>query len=233
MEQLSEYSGPRSIKLKSVLITRGGRKLYRHISGKGCVLEINDAGTTVKLFVVDAEYRAKPIAWSSESPATVDGLENYSINHGFLRDGSKSVVTAADITDEEINAHFGTVRDLNTSKQNTDIICAAGNAEKYPAAWHCRNVNIDGIGTLSLPNIQLLARIYCEALAIDAVDPTVQAYPDYSLIKLWPIDGATSSKVWSSTAHDSSYMWYVDYYGSIGSLPKTGKYAVVPVAELS
>lgn len=48
------------------------------------------------------------------------------------------------------------------------------------AVSKCRSVLVNGTGC-NVPNIQQLARIYCDALLLDSMDPTASANPTKKL----------------------------------------------------
>ena len=237
----SAWSPALSIKVGTAIITAGGRKLWRHSSGKGSVLQMNDNGMIVNVFIRDAADRTKA-KWCINTTTDITGLPRYTPGtkdgqipttrfDGSLSDNN-TPETFKTITDAQLNTIFKSGnRDTNTSKQNTGLICAAGDASVFPAAWHCKNITVDGVGELALPRIQILARLYCEALAIDAIDPTVSSHPDYALAKIWDSAGPIQ-RVWASTDYLVSNAYLTYYNGYCYQLIKTNTCGVIPVQEL-
>lgn len=231
----SPYSGVSTFKMKAGYIdTPGGRKAYRHSSDKGTVLILDDAGETVHLLVADAAYRGTAkwdSVYTSSSNAVDTSLKNYASMPTTKFDGGSSVLPttlAATITDTQLNNFFSSHRDINTSKQNTDILVNSY-ASRAAAANFCRSVVIDGRGC-DLCNIQRLARVYCEANFLDTLDPTVGSYTDMKLSS-WNVGG--KDYAWSSTERASNTAWLVSNYGDLyGSFIKNAVFSVIPVQEL-
>lgn len=212
--------------IQEKVIAPSGRKLYRHSSNMGTVMEYIDYDdTTKKLLILDAVYRSSA-KWGSQSTDTE--LTNITGNTGYPSFGSQTTTTnAASITDETINSFFDdTRRDPSTAKANTDVLVNLGS--NYAAATYCRTVKINNTGC-DLPTIQQLYRIYCDADAIDKLDPTVTTNNNKKLSG-WKINDI--SPHWSSTESSNMRAWYVIDSGNVGYGTKNSIYAVVPVLEL-
>ena len=65
--------------LQPKIVSKGGRKLYRHSSGMGTVIEFND-GVDRKVLVLDAQYRARELRMSSDYNTDLP-LPNYYPNN--------------------------------------------------------------------------------------------------------------------------------------------------------
>lgn len=231
----SPYSGVSTFKMKAGYIdTPGGRTAYRHDSDKGTVLIFDDYGEIVYMLIADAAYRGTA-AWDNMYTNNKDAVDttipNISSISAIKFNGSSSNITttiASTITDAQLNNLFGSNRDTNTSKQNTDILVNSY-AYRAPAANFCRSVVIDGRGC-DLCNIQRLARIYCEADFLDTMDSTVSSYPSNKLSN-WKIGGQSSA--WSSSEVDNLFVWVVTSVGNYTNYPKANVLSVIPVQELS
>ena len=60
------------------------------------------------------------------------------------------------------------------------------------AVHHCRSQVVDGVAC-DLPNVQELARLFCDALFIDSLDPTAASNTPHSLATIF------NDFAWSST----------------------------------
>lgn len=74
------------------LISAGGRKLYRHSSGMGTVIEFND-GVDRKVLVLDAQYRNRSVKMSSDTSTDLP-LPNYCPNNIPDEEMSKEEIEA-------------------------------------------------------------------------------------------------------------------------------------------
>lgn len=212
--------------IPTIITTEGGRRLYRHDSGMGTVIEFND-GILRKVLVLDAKYRENSIQLSDDTTTDLP-LTNYSAsnnkNNSYLN-GSSNLNTNSsyNITDETLNSLWWT--DDYTSRINTDAWLRKSDGS--PAATFCRNIEVEGT-PCDLPNFQTLQRIYCEAIHLDQLDPTVTEFSNLKATKLF-----ASSRVWSSTECDAQYAWSISYNGNCGRfLPVNNGYGVFPVLEL-
>lgn len=182
------------------IVSAGGRKLYRHESGMGTVMEFND-GQDHKVLVLDAQYRFGELMGNSGTAS----LPQYSFTTGYINGGSVNV-TPSDcetLTDEFLNNTWFV--DENTSKYNTDAWLSTNGTY---APQMCRSITVNGIGC-DIPNFQTLLRIYCEAANLDLLDPTVSSYSDYKLSD-WLGNTNTASSTRYSVPTDT---WGIDYRG--------------------
>ena len=186
----------------AAVTTAGGRTLYRHSSGMGTVMEFND-GSPRKVIVLDAQYRGYGMI-TNDGYGIDTALPNYQSKNSnstwYINGGSSSTTCAAcaSVTDATLNSLWASSIDANTSKHNTDVWIGYSDST---AAQLARGVKVDGVGC-DIPNFQTLMRIYCEAEALDAMDPTVSSYAGNALGSAntndsWCIAGCFSS--WSST----------------------------------
>ncbi len=212
--------------LPTPIISAGGRKLYRHSSDMGTVMEFND-GQDRKVLVLDAQYRARALLMTSSRTDT--SLPNYSqtnSNNNWYIHGTDSSTTpsaCASLTDATLNSLWVNSIDANTSKYNTDVWLTMNGCD---AATHCRSITVDGVGC-DIPNIQTLMRIYCEAINLDALDPTVASYQNMKLS-----DWFGSWYLYSSSEYDTYYVRRVSCNGGCNEFNKGSVCGVCPVLEL-
>lgn len=178
--------------LENVTINTGtGRKLWRHSSGIGTVIEYNYWGTIQQMLVADARYRG-------EAQFGTYGIDTANPNLPIDKyiTGTNHAATAAApiITDAQLQAVAPSLRNDNTSRnacniwmQYTSYRDSVG-VYGVPSVQHCRNLNIGGLGTgfFDLPNAYDLSVVWIESDNIDALDPTISSYSYYALGKRNP-----------------------------------------------
>lgn len=213
-----------------------GRKIYRHPNGQGSVLEFDYWGRVMKLFVADAKYR--PATWLSYDTTRQDhGLPKMNDKGNWYPHGSADTDTSPltwTMTDKEWQADCPKLREDGTAKSNTDRLMQFSTTQ---AAHACRNIVIDGLGALDLPNIYELFIMYMEADKIDEMDPTFDQYKDMGLgckATNGRFDYMGSYGVWSSSEGSSDYVraWGVNYYGGVDCCNQDSRLGVAPVKEL-
>lgn len=207
------------------------RKIYRHSSNEGSVIEFDMYGSKVKLFVADAKYRAVK-QWGAYGVDTALGNFNNDINSINPADSdNKQDPLDYNLTDVELQSRFSTLRTISTAKASTDILMQYNDTE---AAHWCRAQSIDGIGNLDLPNIYELMVIYLEADNLDALDPTAGQYPNM-MLGHQATNGRfynTSGRYWSSTEFNNNQARHVRYDGQATNSSKQRSYGTIPVKEL-
>ena len=212
---------------ESVLITAGGRKLYRHESDMGTVMEFND-GKDRKVLVLDAQYRVRDVMMTSKYNDT--SLPNYTTykntNDTYYINGGSSATTpsaCSSLTDNTLNSLWVNSIDVNTSKYNTDVWLTQPDCE---CATHCRSIKVNGTGC-DIPNFQTLLRIFCEGVLLDELDPTVSSYPDLKLS-----DWLSSVDLWTSSENSKYLVREMSSAGYLRDGWKDSKCSVCPVLEL-
>ena len=210
-----------------------GRRIYRHSSNAGSVIEFDYWGTPMKLFVADAKYRATSLAYDATYRS--HGNPQLSVTTAYFNGTSDNDTAALSYTknDAWIQSTYSQLRNDGTAKSNTDKLMEYSTTQ---AAHHCRNQNIPGVGKLDLPNLYELIILYLESDNIDALDPTASSNRDKALGKMntyGRFDFGNSGYVWSSTEHSSTYAWVVLYYGCAFYYTQYGNRGVVPVQELA
>ena len=210
----------------------GVRKLYRHSSNEGSVIEIDYWGTPMKLFVADAKYRAVRLAYDTtpRSHGNPQLATSTAYFNGSADNRNGSLPYTKD--DAWIQSAYAALRGDGTAKSNTDFLMKFTTTE---AAHHCRNQDIPGIGPLDLPNLYELIILYLESDNIDALDPTAESNSDKALGMMNPrgrfgfgIDGY----IRSSTEYGRTTSWLVDCVGYAYNGNNTSDSGVVPVKEL-
>ena len=219
-------------------VSAGGRKLYRHSSGMGTVIEFND-GQARKVLVLDAQYRQRMLELAAARSGTIreeidlpeyDPDADSSSWFGLIQVGDANIhgfggysngfspAEAEQLTDEFLNSRWWV--DTNTSKHNTTAWINGtvdGASIDSEACEHCRSITVDGVAC-DLPNIQTVMRMYCEATNLDEMDPTANQYPELSMVSLMSVGGAGSSDpdhiyyeagIWSSTRYVNTGSWSV------------------------
>ena len=209
------------------------RKLYRHESDQGSVIEIDYWGTPMKLFVADAKYRGLDLAYDtmqqSHGNPQLTGITTAYFN-GSADNKAKPLTYTKD--DAWIQSTYATLRNDGTAKSNTDILMEFDTTE---GAHHCRNQDISGVGQLDLPNLYELTILYLESDNIDALDPTVESNRDKALGMMNTYGRFTFNAtygVWTSSEASSGHAWTVDSVGRMGHYaPHYGGF-IAPIKEL-
>ena len=212
---------------------RGGRKIYRHGSNEGSVIEIDYWGTPMKLFVADAKYRATNLAYDTTvrlhgNPALTGAPIDDFYESGY--DWTEPLPYIKD--DAWVQSTYAALKKDGTAKSNTDILMGFDTTE---AAHHCRSQDIPGVGQLDLPNLYELIILYLESDRIDALDPTAADNRDKALGMMNPhgrFNLNNQYRVWSSAEYSDWYAWNVHCYGYANSEYQHAIYGVTPVKEL-
>lgn len=217
----SRWSEPIPFSIKP--LTNGKRKLYRHSSNKGTVMDcILSHNRKKSILILDAAYRTDNVVWSStdiEMPTLLTNETDRYARTGYLSqsnyfslpviyDGFRVAEDTKDIDIPAFDSHT-----IN-SRLMTDAILAQDSAAE--AARYCRGVSVDNTDC-DLPDPEILVRIYAERRNIDALDPTVADYPQKSLVS-WFTD-IQDNKIGSGIAWANNSGWRFEY-----SLMLTGNY---------
>ena len=214
-------------------ITPSGRRIFRHSSNEGSVLEFDYWGRVMKLFVADAKYRSASLLVYDTTrrdhglPKMDDKGDWYP--HGSGDDRSKPLTWT--MADKEWQDKWPKLREDGTAKSNTDRLMQFSTTD---AAHYCRNQNISGIGALDLPNIYELFIMYMEADRLDAMDPTFEQYKDRGL-GCKATEGRfhmSNGYIWSSSEYSNDYARRVYYNGYVRYDLQDIQNGVAPVKEL-
>ena len=211
----------------------GVRKLYRHSSNEGSVIEIDYWGSPMKLFVADAKYRAARLAYDTTMRAHGNPQLSVSNAHfnGATDDPKKALTYNKD--DTWIQNTYAALKNDGTAKSNTDILMGFSTTR---AAHYCRSQDIPGVGQLDLPNLYELIILYLESDNIDALDPTAESNRDKALGMMntcCRFNFGNQTSLWSSTENNGGHAWYIFPNGNAnnGSYQNLGL-GVAPVKEL-
>ena len=211
----------------------GGRKIYRHSSNEGSVIEFDYWGTWTKLFVADARYRATNLAY--DTTVRPHGNPQLTVTKDYFNGSADDDAAALTYTKDDawIQDTYDALKNDGTARSNTDFLMRFDTTQ---AAHHCRNQNISGVGQLDLPNFYELIILYLESDNIDALDPTAESNRDKALGMMGTkgrFDFGNQRAAWSSTESGSDSGWRILYNGSARDY--YGEYShigVVPVKEL-
>lgn len=225
-------------------LAKVGRSLIRHSSGMGTVINFV-ADKTTRLLVLDAKYRthAKFGTYGTDVPE-LDNItsQNTSSNWGIYTTPSSSQKPSNHhtYTDRQINDKWSGKYDTKTSKENCDAwllyddITDTRGIVGVPAVRAARSILVGG-KPCDVPNIQCMMRIYCDAVRLDALDPTVGDYSGNAFIdnynnREWYVSGI--SVALTSTEYNASTVRCISDSSSAGSTSKDTNCAVIPVLEL-
>ena len=248
VQYIGEYNGKSdwSIPIKviyttNIIDTPSGRKLYRHPSNMGSILEYNDENEIKRVLILDAKYRNRGYKFGTYGTDTT--LENGNYN-GYV-DGNviQGVDPMRPITDETINSiwDFNT----NTSKQNCDVWMSysentdTDGTKGCPPVQHCRNIKVDDV-SCDLPNLQILCRIYVEYEELDKLDPTVNDYPNL-ILGPGSLGSRFTCGAFSSNENSANNIFILFYQSSIEPYGKnattredygTANFLTIPILEL-
>ena len=211
----------------------GVRKLYRHSSNEGSVVEFDYWGTRRKLFVADAKYRAAGLAYDTAISRT--GNPMLSVTTAWFNGSQDDNTVALAYTKDDawIQSAYAALKNDGTAKSNTGFLMEFDTTE---AAHHCRDQNIPSVGQLDLPNLYELIILYLESDNIDALDPTAESNRDKALGMMstngrFNFNGTLA--VWSSTSYSAmANAWFVNSRGRTYYAAKSSTRGVVPVKEL-
>ena len=210
-----------------------GRRIYRHSSNQGSVIEFDYWGTLMKLFVADAKYRGSHLTYDtvvqSHGNPQLTAITNACFNGSV--DNHKEVLTYTK-DDTWIQSTYAALKNDGTAKSNTDFLMKFGTTE---AAHFARQQNISGVGQLDLPNLYELIILYLESDNIDALDPTVESNRDKAL-GIMNTHGRfnfnNQYRVWSGTEFRYDAAYRVSYRGDAYGYNQGFYCGVVPVKEL-
>lgn len=207
------------------------RKIYRHSSNEGSVIEFDFYGTPMKMFVADAKYRSNGKHYGQyqvDLPLKGFLIEGY-INPSDIGDDQSSALTY-NLTDQELQDRFPSFSTVETAKAATDILMQYDDTD---AAHHCRAQVIDSVGALDLPNIYELIILYLESDNIDALDPSADDHPELKLGCTNPNGRFNGNSAWASTEYDLNSSRVVMKTGDANHLFKNEDLiSVYPILEV-
>lgn len=193
-----------------------GRKLYRHSSGMGTVMEYIDADSSKKkVLILDASYRstgtsasniACPSTLKQIAPSATEDISN-AIGNNYVTGFADA--TRLSMSDSYLNIIWPADKvDSHSSAYNTQQWLEL--AQDPAAAQYASAITVAG-AACQVPNLNVALRIFIEANTLDALDPTLSANATKALgdanpngfFGLEPTTKslATSSIAWSSPGY--------------------------------
>lgn len=204
---VSEWGVPTLIKVTAGKKLPSGRILYRHPSEEGSVLEWDDFGVKRTTLISDCsihitgKYNGTQVDYASKGmPITKrvnTGGNSYLWSELLNRSEYKY------LTDNDLNKMWEGALDTWTSTQNTNFAIEnlTSGYNYTPLISTIKTMTLAGVRP-SVPNINLLIRIYCDSEALQALDPTsknlFQMY-DQNTNGIWTFGSNRGNGCWSSS----------------------------------
>ena len=200
----------------------------------------NIRGKQVWIAVALASKRgvSKPWCTGTSSSSTGYGvdittIENPGTNwklapNNTAADGSGSYVSTQS-TEAHMDQSFTYSQTVKDSEGLTDAILAYNSGMQ--AAQYCRTITLADLGTMDLPSIDVLMRIYQARTIIDGLDTTAAANTTKKLSN-WGFGSANGAYVWSASESSSYGAWNVYSNGDLSSNLKYNQFGVVPALEI-
>ena len=198
-------------------------------------------GKSVWLAVALASKRGVSTPWGADTTSSsttnstdITTIENPTTSwkmasNNTAADGSEQYVSNL-TTEAHMDGSFTYTQTVKDSKGLTNAILAYNSGMQ--AAAFCRAINLaDDLGTMDLPSIDALMRIYQARTVIDALDPTAASNPAKKL-SAWGFGSAFGPYVWSASEYASTYAWYVTSNGYTSYGSKYRQFGVCPVLEI-
>lgn len=220
-----------------------GRKLYRHSSGMGTVMEYIDADSSKKkVLILDASYRSTSTSASTlVCPSTLKQIAPSATEDISNAAGNQYVIGFADaarlsMSDSYLNIIWPANKvDSHSSAYNTQQWLEL--ATDPAAAQYASAITVAGTAC-QVPNLNVALRIFIEANNLDALDPTLSANATKALGDANPngffgIDTTTKSLATSSIGWSSpGYIIRVTNTMATKTQPTT-TLGICPVLELA
>ena len=143
-------------------------------------------------------------------------------------DGSGPYVSTQS-TEAHMDASFTYSKTVKDSEGLTNAILAYNSSMQ--AAQFCRTITLADLGTMDLPSIDVLMRIYQARTLIDGLDTTAAANTARKL-ENWGFGSASGPVVWSSSEESSTNAWSAYSNGHVSSHGKHYHFGVVPALEI-
>lgn len=232
------YSG-----LHEYLPVDTGRKLYRHSSGMGTVMEYIDADASKKkVLILDASYRSTgksastsvcPSTLKQIAPSATEDIKN-AVGNNYVTGFANAIRLS--MSDSYLNKVWPAAKvDSHSSAYNTQQWLEL--ATDPAAAQYASAITVAGTAC-QVPNLNVALRIFIEANNLDALDPTLSANATKALGDANPngffgIDTTTKSLATSSIGWSSSgYIIRVTNTMATKTQPTT-TLGICPVLELA
>lgn len=200
----------------------------------------NIRGRRVWIAVGLASVRGIGYTWCSGTVSSAAGcgydlpfVENPSTSWKLAQtnmapDGSGSYVSTQS-TEMHMDQSFHYSQTVKDSEELTSSMISYNKLMR--AANFCRKITLEGLGTMDLPSIDVLMRIYQARTIIDALDPTASANYQKKLVS-WGFGSQDGDLVWSSSEYNINGGWSVTKKGLVSSFAKYDLIGVIPVKEI-
>lgn len=220
-----------------------GRKLYRHSSGMGTVMEYVDADASKKkVLILDASYRSTGTSASNIAcPSTLKQLAPSATKDISNAIGNNYVTGFADATRLSMSDSY---LNIVWPRDKVDSKSSAYNTQQWlelaqdpAAAQYASAITVAG-AACQVPNLNVALRIFIEANTLDALDPTLSANATKALGDANPngffgLEPTTKSLATSSIAWSSpGYIVRVSNNSANKIIPTT-TLGICPVLELA
>ena len=220
-----------------------GRKLYRHSSGMGTVMEYIDADASKKkVLILDASYRSTGTSASTlVCPSTLKQIAPSASEDISNAIGNDYVTGFADATRLSMSDSY---LNIIWPRDKVDSHSSAYNTQQWlelatdpAAAQYASAITVAGTAC-QVPNLNVALRIFIEANNLDALDPTLSANATKALGDANPngffgIEQNTKSLATSSIGWSSpGYMIRVSN-NAANKITPTTTLGICPVLELA
>ena len=245
----SQYSEPVKVQFEASITTDSGRKVYRHESDEGSVVEFDHFGDTLKVFVADAAYRGKAKfgTYGKDSSNPNITKTGYVANSNSAINEKAAIGTVTDATLQSRFPEWNSDLSMKslcdtwmTYEGTTDSTSSStgGPITGVPAVRMCRNTLTDVFSDgCDLPDIYSTAVLFIEGETIDSLDPTAATNPTKALGATMNTNGHGymdgASVLWSSSEYNSNRCLYIHYNSNAYYNNKSNEYGVVPCKQLS
>lgn len=220
-----------------------GRKLYRHSSGMGTVMEYIDADASKKkVLILDASYRSTGKSASTNvCPSTLKQLTSSSTTDTSNALGNNYVTGFADATRLSMSDSY---LNMLWPRDKVDSHSSAYNTQQWlelakdpAAAQYASAITVAG-AACQVPNLNVTLRIFIEANNLDALDPTLSANATKALGDANPngffgIDTTTKSLATSSIGWSSPGYIVRVTNTFVTTVVPTSTLGICPVLELA
>lgn len=218
------------------LIAPSGRKFWRHESGKGTVMEYFWQSKIRQALILDSTFRS----FSQFAPSSVqntempDAKDKNSNNNNFINGEWNETTPQAceSINDSQLDSLWGNLNNQNTSTECSNYWFNSGGT--FTALNKCKEIKIKEKPCV-IPNIQLLQRIYCDAVFLDSLDPTAKSNDQFCFSNYWHPQNQNwfnGQYAWSTTEYGTSLCRILSANGTCGFDDVSRVDVVIPILEL-
>ena len=217
------------------ILSKAGRKLYRHDSNKGTVIEYTENGAAKKMVVLDTTYALQNVQWGNYN-VNIPDITNFTkfpfknannvARKTLLDDSNMDASAYEELTDEALD-NMMVWHDDHTSTQNTATMYAAENDDSE-IAHKIQSIEIDGKKAV-IPNVHALIRIFVERENFAKLDPVSDS--SATMWREWKFGDWNS--VWTSNESWDTHAWILRRDGVLLCTDRDNTYCgVIPIIEL-